>query len=181
MIWLVHFLYFGDMIHKSFPVDLAMQFAAARQIFHRSSGARWFYALFVGLPLIYLVVAYNNGYTLTDNFLPNLPIWLFILATMGYAFIITPLIQYYHARKPLRHNPGAQRQQNYALSAQGFRNYGDGFDVEVNWKNVRAVERSSRFLLFYISKNTAYYIPLHLLSEQEIKIIQEWFNAQKQS
>lgn len=165
------------MIHKSFPVDVALQFTASRQIFHRSPGSRWFYALFVGLPLIYLVIAYNQGYTLSDDFLPNLPIWLFILATMGYAFIITPLIQYYHVSKQFQQNMTAQKQQNYEINDKGFRNYGDGFNVEVEWKNVRSVEQTTKFLLFYITKNTAYFIPLNLMSETEIKTIKEWFDA----
>lgn len=167
------------MITKSFHIDIAMQFTASRQIFYRAPGAKWFFAFFVGLPLLYLVVAYNNGYVIDDDFLPNMPIWLFILATFGYAFIVMPLIQYYQVSKQFQQNRTAQKKQHYEINASGFKNFGDGFAVEVQWKNVRAVEVTTKFLLFYITKNTAYFIPLTLFSKQELATIQEWFTSHK--
>ncbi len=165
------------MIHKSFSVDVATQFTASRHIFHRSPAAKWFYAFFVGLPLVYLVVAYDQGFTISDDFLPNLPIWLFMLATFGYAFIVMPLIQYYHVSKQFNQNMSAQKLQHYDITAVGFRNYGEGFNVDIVWNNVRAVEKTTQFLLFYITKNTAYFIPINLLTEIEINTIKGWFDA----
>ena len=165
------------MITKSFHINIAMQFTATRQIFYRSPGAKWFFALFVGLPLLYLVVAYNSDYKIDDDFLPNMPIWLFILATFGYAFIVMPLVQYYQATKQFQQDHSAHKKQAYDINATGFKQYAGDFSVEVQWKNVRAVEVTTKFLLFYVSINTAYFIPLKLMSAQELTTIKDWFSA----
>jgi hypothetical protein len=163
-----------NMITQSFKTDVKSQFKASRQIFHKTTGAKLFYGFFIGLPLILIVLKLyaRKGFNqLEFGFMPT---WLLLLLLFGYPLVFMPVVQYFQIRKAFNSNPSAQKMQNYEISEKGVKNFGEGFSVELGWESIPRIELSKDYLLLFISKNCAYYLPKELVSSEEYQQLLAW-------
>lgn len=162
------------MIQKHFTPSVAIFFKASREIFHLNKTAYLFYSFFVGVPVLLLLLGIARGHSLSHNVVAGIPMWGIILICLFYVFVFVPALQYWNVRKSVLSNRTANQTQNYDLSETGVHNYGAGIDVVIDWDKIIRIRKSRHFLLLYISKNMAYFIPLNLLSSVEIEQINEW-------
>ncbi|WP_460052469.1 YcxB family protein [Sessilibacter sp. MAH2] len=163
-----------DMITKSFQNNFQNQFKASRQIFHKTTGAKLFYGFFIGLPLIFIILKVYAGEGFTQLEFGFIPTWLLLFLMFGYPLVFTPAIQYFQLRKAFNSNPSAQQKQHYEISEKGVKIFGEGFSVELGWENIPRIELSKDFVLLFISKNCAYYLPKQLISNDEYKQLLAW-------
>jgi len=169
------------MIDKSFQTSVSNQFKASRQIFNNSTAAKFFYGFFVGLPMLLVILNALQGESFSNLMFGMIPAWLFYIILLLYPFVFTPLTQFLQIKRAYKSNPSAQQKQNYEISGKGVRNYGAGFSVEMSWESIPKVILSKDFLLMYISKNCAYYLPKELVTEDEYNQIVEWKKLTKLS
>jgi hypothetical protein len=162
------------MIEKQFTPTAAMHFKASREIYHSNKASFAFYAFFIGIPALLLIFYIVTGKGASYEVVPNIPAWLFLLLCAIYALALTLALQYWGIRKSLLSNPSANQAQNYQISEEGIRNYGLGVDVTLGWDKIIKIKKNKKFLLLFISKSVAYFIPVGLVSEREIKEIESW-------
>ena len=161
------------MITKQFTPTAAMFYKASRAMFHLTRKAKMFYGLFLLLPAVLLIFYVLRGENLTKPAIFGLPVLALFGVCVLYALCVMPLLQYLAVRKYFRTNPSVSQQQNYTISEKGVRNFGKGVDASFGWEKIW-VRETKHFLLFYISKNNAYFIPLDILSPSEIDQIALW-------
>ena len=163
-----------DMITKSFQTDVSNQYRACRQIFHKTTGAKLIYGFFISLPILLILMKLYIGKGFSGLEFGLIPTWLFIGLLFAYPLILMPIMQFFQVRKAFNSNPSAQQRQNYEITDKGIRNFGDGFNVELSWESIPKIEKSKDFVLLFMSKNCAYYLPKDLVSEQEYQQMEEW-------
>lgn len=161
------------MITKQFMPTAAMFYKASRAMFHLTRKAKMFYGFFVLLPTVLLIFYIFRGESLTKPAIFGLPVLALFGVCVLYALCVMPLLQYFAVRKYFRANPSVNQLQNYTISEKGIRNFGNGFNSSFGWDKIW-VRESRHFLLFYISRNNAYFIPLDILSPSEIDQIAYW-------
>jgi len=162
------------MIEKQFTPTVSLFYKATREIFHSSRTAIIFYGFFVGLPVILFVTILIIEQITSKSIDTGIPTWGILIFCVLYAFGFMPALQYWNIKKALNSNPSANQTQNYTISEKGIRNYGLGVDVTLSWDKIIKTHKSKNYLLFYISSNSAYFIPLSLLGSTEIEQIYGW-------
>ncbi len=164
-------------IEKTFTMTVYEQFAVTRQIFMKTIAARLFYGFFIGVPMLFGLALELSGYGLDYKLALNMPFsWLGGMM-LAYALVIQPYSQYLEVKRTFNNNAAARAPQNCILSAEGFANSGEGFDVSLGWDKILRIESSRDYLLLFISKRSAYFIPRQLLARDEIEQIQSWHRA----
>ena len=103
-----------------------------------------------------------------------MPAWLLIILLLAYPMISVPIMQFMQVRKAFQSNPSSQKKQNYEITENGVKNYGEGFNVDIGWENITRIETSKDFILLFISKNCAYYLPKELVTNEEYEKIRQW-------
>lgn len=137
-------------------------------------GGKIFYAFFVGLPILVIATKLYVGKGFTELEFGLFPTWLLIILLFAYPILLMPMTQYFQVRKAFNSNPSAQQRQNYEITDKGIKSYGGGFSVELGWESIPKIELSKDFVLLFISKNCAYYIPKELVSEEEYRQMEVW-------
>ncbi len=164
-------------IEKTFTMTVHEQFAVTRQIFIKTTAAKLFYGFFIGVPPLFGLALEFSGYGLDYTLALNMPFsWLGGMM-LAYALVIQPYSQYLEVKRTFTNNAAAQAPQNCILSAEDFANSGEGFDLSVGWDKVLRIETSKDYLLLFISKRSAYFVPLTQLSSEEIDQIRSWHRA----
>lgn len=161
-------------IKKSFKMSCKEQFAVTRQIYMKSTAAKIFYGFFIGVPLIFSLGLHLSGQGIDYKLTLGIPFWCLCVIMLGYVCIIQPYSQYLEVKRTFTNNASAQDVQNCTISASGLNNSGSGFNVSVSWDEIIKVEPSKDYLLFFISKRSAYFIPLAQLSIDEQQQIMKW-------
>ncbi|MCB1925195.1 MAG: YcxB family protein [Gammaproteobacteria bacterium] len=162
------------MIEKRFTPTVSMFFRASREILHSNKSVLWFYGFFLGMPIFLIGLFILTGKGSSHEVVPGISAWAFFGLCAFYVFGLTPALQYWEVRKSVLSNPSANQEQVYAISEEGVRNFGRGIDVSLGWDKITRIRVSKHFLLLFISKKVAYFIPRDLLSEQEIEEINTW-------
>lgn len=162
------------MITQSFQTNVRNQFKASRQIFHKTAAAKMFYGFVFGVPLILIVLKLYTGEGFTQSEFGFMPTWLLLILLFGYPMIFMPVVQYFRVKKAFNSNPSAQKKQNYEISEKGVKNFGEGFSVELGWESIPKIELSKDFVLLFVSKNCAYYLPRELISSVEYQQLLAW-------
>jgi YcxB-like protein len=163
-----------DKIDKSFSPSIWMFYRASRDIYHSNTGAKLFYAFFLGLPLLLLSLWLYNGTPLSSMTKYGFPKWGVLVLCVGYTLIFMPALHYLNVRKRVKTSPSSNQTQNYSLTRNGVRNYGDGFDFFMDWSKIVRIRKSKSFLLLFVSKESALFIPLPLLSTEDLDQIEQW-------
>ncbi len=162
------------MIKKSFRTSVPTQYKATRQIFHQTAGAKLFYGLFAALAMIVVTVKAVLDNEALVSWSGDTSLWLLMAFLLSFPLIFMPVLQYLLIMKSYKTNPSLQQQQFYEISENGIRNYGEGFNVEMGWSTVPEVLLSKDFLLMFISRSCAYYIPRELIYDEEYQQILNW-------
>ncbi|MGH1441811.1 MAG: YcxB family protein [Cellvibrionaceae bacterium] len=154
-------------VKKDFKPTVKTLYKAIREIFHSTKSSWIMYICLVFIPAAYCIyklitTSINNGHI------------TFLLIALAYSFALLPAVQFWCARRSLLSNPSANQVQNYEISEDGIRNYTEGAEVRLSWDKIIKVKVSKNFLLFFFSRNCAYYLPISLVSSEEIKQIVDW-------
>ena len=165
------------MIEKEFTPTVSLFYKASREIFHSNMVSLAFYGFFLGLPALLLTYYVARGMSLNHVVFAEVPAWAVLAICVFYALAFMPALQYWGVRKSVLSNPSANQAQHYTVSEEGIRNHGLGVEVTLSWDKVVRIHESKSFLLFYISKYVAYFIPLNLLSPSEIEEIKQWHKS----
>lgn len=163
------------MIKKEFQPTVPMAFGAVRDIFHSTSAGKLFYALFLGPAALLLLFDLLGGKGLDASIgIADLPDWIIAAGILVFILGFFPATQYRAVSKSWRSSPSASVKQTYEISESGVRNFGEGFRVELAWDKITRIKATKRFLLIFVSRNCAYFMPRSLLSDAEIMQIQAW-------
>lgn len=160
------------MIEKSFQPTVKLFFKATREILNDTWPVKTMTIAAVLFPVIVTAV------TIFTSFKPSSAIWGGAFGLTIYTFAILPFIQFMSIKRNLTSNPSANQTQKYTLSDQGLRNFGSGVDVNLDWTKIIKIRSSENFVLFYIAKNMAYFIPKELVSDTELAQITQWHSRQ---
>jgi hypothetical protein len=158
-------------IEKQFQTSVSLHHNAMRDIFHSNSSSKWFYGSFLGASIILIILSAFNifigGRALSySDFYP--------VVVIIFLFAYVPALQYWGVRRSFLSNPSAHQMQNYSFSEEGIRNYGRGIDIKLKWDKIIRIHKTKKFLLFFGSKNCAYFIPNKLVTNDEYKKICSW-------
>lgn len=169
------------MITKEFQPTVPLFYRASREIYHLTFAGRAFYGFFVGGALILIALSMALDGFVWSRSMFGIPTWGIICATLVYVFILTPLIQYRAIKTNVKSNPSASARQYYEITENGLKNHGEGFSVDLSWEKICKIRVSKSFVLFFVSRNFAYFIPKNLVSEAEIEQVRQWKDASRES
>ncbi|MBI3736865.1 YcxB family protein [Candidatus Sumerlaeota bacterium] len=97
------------------------------------------------------------------------PIWVVLMLGPGFVFIYLPLFQTLSLWQVRRQNVTLRGILYFTVADWGFETHGGTFEVKLRWDAIPRVVETSRFFLFFISSNVAYFIPKTFLgSHQEM-------------
>lgn len=160
------------MIEKSFQPTAKLFFKATREIVNGTWFVKTMTILAVALPAIVI------GLSVFTSIKLSAATWGGAFGLFLYTFTVLPLAQFIGIKRNLASNPSANQTQQYTFSERGLRNFGNGVDVNLDWKKIVKIKPSKNFVLFYISKNSAYFIPKELVTPAELEKISQWHSAQ---
>jgi hypothetical protein len=154
-------------LEKEFKPSAKLLFGAQREIYHSTNTSKIIYFLFGVVPLIVILgsVFFYQSWTMVCTY---------SLMAIAFVSIQLPLTQYWQIKKGLKSNKSANQIQKMTFSEDGFRNFGEGVDINLSWNKIVKIVRSKNFVLFYISNNCAYFLPSHLISNAEFEKISSW-------
>lgn len=161
------------MIEKSFQPSVKLFFRATREIINGTWPVKIMITIALVLPIAAIAIA-----AFTNINLPAAT-WGGVVGLFIYTFIVLPLFQFISIKRNLASNPSANQTQQYELSEHGIRNFGNGVDVNLDWKKIVKIRSSKSFVLFYISNNSAYFIPKDLLTPEELEQVFQWHSGQR--
>jgi len=160
------------MIEKSFQPSVKLFFRATREIINGTWALKIMMVMAVALPIAAIAI------TAFTNIKLSAAIWGGALGLFIYTFFVLPLFQYFSIKRNLAGNPSANQAQQYEISECGIRNFGHGVDIKLGWEKIVRVRLSKSFVLFYISKHSAYFIPRELVNPAELEQISRWHAEQ---
>jgi hypothetical protein len=164
------------MIEKEFTPTIPMFYKASREIFHSNKSSYLLYAFFLGIPALLMVYYLITGKGASYEVIPGISAWMLMLICVIYVFVLIPALQYWGVRKNVLSNPSANQSQNYTIDEAGVRNHGFGVEVSLSWDKIIRIKVTKNFVLLFISKNIAYFLPRELITLSEIDEIKKWFN-----
>lgn len=166
------------MIKLKFAVTEQLLFRATRDIYKTARISLFLNVLLVVLPLLlFAVMAYQErslGVTLW-----LIPLWVLPLLGLVFVTLLFPSLQYLAAVLHIRMTPLARQKQHYEFDAQGIRNYGQGMEIKLDWDRFVRVAVSKRYLLLFVSRGVAYFLPLKFLADREVEQIINWYQSTK--
>lgn len=161
------------MIEKNFQPSARLFFKATREIINGTWPVRIMINMTLVLPIAAIAI------TALTNIKLSAATWGGVSGLFIYTFVALPLFQFISIKRNLASNPSANQAQQYEISEHGFRNFGNGVDIILDWSKIVRVRISNSFVLFYISKNAAYFIPKELVTSAELEQIFQWHSAQR--
>ncbi|WP_236207215.1 YcxB family protein [Pseudomonas tohonis] len=163
------------MIEKDFQPSSRLFFRATREILSATWPVRIMTVLALLLPVVAIaMVAFTNARFSAAT-------WGGVLGLSAYTFLVLPLFQFLGVRRNLASNPSANQVQHYEFSESGIRNFGNGVNVNLDWGKVVRIRSSRSFVLFYISRNSAYFVPKELLTPGELRQIFQWYSTSREA
>jgi len=160
------------MIEKSFHPSAKLFFRASREIVGGTIQVKILNTLAIVLPIGAASLSIFCGIQLSGA------VWGGIAGLSIYTFFCSPLFEYLSIKRNLASNPSSNQTLGYTFSKHGLRNFGNGIDVNLEWKNITKIKKTRHFVLFFISRNVAYFIPKEMLSPTELEEIHQWYSVQ---
>lgn len=161
-------------IRASYTPTAGLLFQATRHSQYVTRTSLMAYGFISGLPLLLILIGWLGGWSLSNPNILGMPLWIAMLTIAIGAPLLLLFTQYLAIRGNLRSNPSAQQRQNYSFTEKGFEITGDGINVAIDWNKVVRVVHTSKFLLLFFSRRTAYFVPVELLEPGDIETIQGW-------
>jgi hypothetical protein len=149
----------------SFTLSKAQHWRATRVVQSRTLAHKLAWAFFGGVPLLIVAVLAFNG----------ADVWAFVeshpLGVLGGPLLMVagfPLIQYWTVWMHHRNHPTLRGVQVYALEPSRLGMKGPLHNTDLSWDAVVRVVETREFVLFYISKSTAYFLPKAAIPATEL-------------
>lgn len=138
------------------PAEHARAIAAASRL------SRWRFLAF-GLMLIPLLPLLAFGLADDVRWIhPRVLLPVLILVALPY-LLFGPWAQRFRIRRALRRSPILQSEHIYGFSDAGLTSQSGATAASFAWKDMRRVEESAEFLLFFTSARRAHYLPKRLI------------------
>ena len=152
--------------------------AVARISLRRRPGVR---AVRIGFPILLLAVLFG-GRWLAGELAFNLVLVVSLLPWLLFLVLWIVLLRwgeaYLAARRTRRLDPSAQGTLTRTFSAEGFRIDGTGQSVVLTWKGVHSAVETPEFLLIFLNKVSAYYVPKRLIpTPHELQAVRDLLRA----
>jgi YcxB-like protein len=129
---------------------------ASRAVQNQQRFFRWMVRLSLFSPIFLVLVGWLSKGDLRQALLDNVWFAVFILGMM---LVVVPWLQRRTVSKAYHANPAMQGQQTYEFSPEGLRMAGPLSSVTVAWPGIISAVETSEFLLFFVQKSLAYYLP----------------------
>jgi len=141
----------------------------------------WVRAVRIGFPIVLLAVLFG-GRWLAGELTFNLVLVVSLLPWLLFLVLWIVLLRwgefYLAARRTRRLDPSAQGTLTRTLSAEGFRIDGTGQSVVLTWKGVHSAVETPEFLLIFLNKVSAYYVPKRLIpTPHELQAVRDLLQA----
>ncbi len=141
----------------------------------------WLRAFRVGFPVLLLALVFGPRW-LSGELELNLVLlasavpWLFFVLLW---FVLLRWGEFYMAaRRTRRLDPSAQGTLTRTFSTEGFRIDGTGQSVVLTWEGVHSAVEAREFLLIFLNKLCAYYVPMRLIpTPHELQAIRDLLRA----
>jgi hypothetical protein len=135
---------------------------ASRAVQDQQRVFKWMIRLSVLSPILLVLLGLVSKGNLREALLDNVWFALFILGMM---FVVVPWLQRRTVSKAYYVNPAMQGQQTYEFSSEGLKMAGPLSTVAVAWPGILSVVETREFLLFFVQKNLAYYLPKRVVGD----------------
>jgi len=128
--------------------------------------------------LVFLVgmVFYNNNFSLDIDLIIAIFLSLGVVLT---GFVVAIIVNYIMHKIWLSRNYSSAQASDYkqffSIDENGLEISCKASDSRLKWKAIIKIEQGKKNLLFFIRRDSAIFIPLNLLDQQEIKTIYSWF------
>jgi hypothetical protein len=149
---------------------------ASRAVQDQQRVLKWVIRLTVLSPILLVLLGWVSKGDLRQALLDNVWFAIFIIAMM---FVGVPWLRRRTVSKAYYANPTMQGQQTYEFSPEGLKMAGPLSNVAVAWGGILSVVETREFLLFFVQKNLAYFLPKRVransteLSELRALILRE--------
>jgi hypothetical protein len=163
-------------VEFTFPITQRDHYRASRAIQRRQPSVWIAYAFFIGIPIVILVLAIFFGETVQEVLREN---WGALIGGPAFVLIGFPLLLRWNVHSAHKSNPSLRGNQTFALTSNGLSARGPLHSITVAWDGITRVLETSEYFLFFVSRNTAYFIPTReigrVLSIEEFRArLLEW-------
>jgi hypothetical protein len=148
-------------IRATFDFDSAEHYRASLAI-HRATRSRWVWpalALLFGGYGAYQVIDYWGRYPARYIVIIAIP-WFFFALMWS---VTVPVSLRIAARRLPRNAPSVLAPQERELDEGGYHSRGGGVSVDVAWETMHRVLETKEFLVFFVTRKAADYIPKRVL------------------
>jgi hypothetical protein len=114
------------------------------------------YAFFIGAPMAILILGISFGSTTQETLRDN---WGALIGGPAFALLGFPLLQRWNVRSAHKNNPLLRGNQTFVLTSDGFKAQGPFHATTVAWDGITRILETPEYFLFFVSRNTAYFIP----------------------
>jgi hypothetical protein len=141
----------------------------------------WVRAVRIGFPIVLLAVLFG-GRLLAGELQFDLVSVVSLLPWLLFLVLWIVLLRwgefYLAARRTRRLDPSAKGTLTRTFSAEGFRIDGAGQSVVLTWKGVHSAVETREFLLIFLNKACAYYVPKRLIpTPDELQAVRDLLRA----
>lgn len=161
-------------IKKQFTQTQNLLYKAQREIYKEMKITKYSNILFIWIPLFLIIFNSIIGNTESVIF-ESIPFWLELSIPIIFLSIIIPLGQYWATKKSSNYI------KNYIISEDNITYSSDLSNSTIKWMAIKQLIVSKIFLLFFMSSNCALFIPIEILSKNEIDEIYIWFDLNKRN
>ena len=154
----------------AFQLSKREHWAASRAVQRGTLAYKLGLILFGVLPVIILVVTMAGGASLWSAITAN-PFGILagpVLLVVGF-----PLLQYWSVWTYHRNHPTLRGEQSFSFTPTHLKMSGPLHNTDLDWGAVRRVVETPSFFLFYISKTTAYFLPLRAIPSGDLRALRE--------
>jgi len=158
-------------ITKQYSPTRASVFRALLEVYNITQRGKRYYFWVFGLIGLILALRLYNGQSVQDPGIFGFPLWGEIAGFLFVVFCVVPGLIYWATIYAMDGCQSLKHPQNWEITENAIRIRGKGMEVNLEWSHILHVKQGKRFLLFFISRNNAFFLPIGILSQDEIKQI----------
>ena len=158
-------------ITKQYSPTRALVFRALLEVYNTTQRGKRYYFWVFGLIGLILALKLYNGQSLQSPGILNFPLWGEITGLLFVVFCVVPGLIYWGTINAMDGCQSLKHPQNWEITENAIRIRGKGMEVNLEWSHILNVKQGKGFLHFFISRNSAFFLPLELFSQDEINQI----------
>jgi len=108
-------------------------------------------------------------------------LWVSVLACWGLAFVGFPLLRYWNAQGVTRDNPALRGTCEFEFGPDGLVTRTGITESKLGWEAVLEVVETDKFLLFFFSRQCAYFLPKRAIPPDELPVLRGFLRQQASS